>query len=518
MEVTVENRSNLRRRVEVRVPAQEVEKRVSTRVSELANDARIPGFRKGKVPSSLINQRYGTALHDEVYRALIDETIYTSLQEQQIEPVALFDLEFDKPSDGQDMVYKVSAEVLGDLNFDDLSELKVEKPVFEVTDEMVDTIVRNYQLQHTDWTETEGPPEKGNRVSLFVQNAEAADEEVEDPPAAEEDEEFSEAETDEEAQEYPNAHLIIGDSKTWQDKHIESHLVGMSVQESKEVHIEEPQEQDTPETDSTDESEGERSRLDVKFKILKIESGTPPAIEEIVKLDDVPGENEDELREHIKTTQTSALEVQSKAICQKQLERLLVEHSGIVLPKYSYDTEILTLRRTLQRMQMHENLTENYEEIQERVDAMPEDQLPEPDQERVESIKMSMATSFIGAKLVENYDVKVESSELEAAVQQRLASYGPNLTKEVVEQAYDVQNLRSIDANLKLQKAWEAALDDVMVEERTCSVDDLDDLRTESATLDFDIPVDHVVEESAEVEEEKSKGLLRSILDRFKKK
>lgn len=543
MEVSIENISALRRLVQVKVPADEVEVRLKDRVSELAQGARIDGFRKGKVPKQLIVQRYGKQLQDEVYRNLLDETLDESLRQEQLQPVALFDLDFKRPEKGQDFEYKVSAEVLGELNLAGLDALKVEKPVFSVEASVIDEMLRSYQVHSTNWEEVEGEPQDGDRVGLVVQNLEdkTSDSETEEVTSVEHasDESAATAEKDSadvgsteedgtsnedtsSVAEYPNLFLIMGEPNSWEDEKIEAAVRTMKAGDSIDI-----REREIEGELASDEADGdsEPRQLAVNVKLLQVERGERPSIAELVEKNELPGESEEEVRDNIRKSEEERLEAQSKALCLQQLEKSLVEHSGIVLPKYSFTSEVLAMRRNLYQMLQRRDASQNPDRATQNVEDVPEDALPEIEEERLDRIKMTMAVNFLGAKLVDKYQCKVESTELQNAVQQQLSSYGQNLTKEIVDQVYDEQNIRQMRNGLLLRKAWDAALDEVSSEEVPNSSNELENLRSKYSEITFEVPVDEVEdvpateegETESEIEEETGKGFLQSIVDRFKK-
>lgn len=544
MEVSVESVSALRRLVQVKVPADEVEVRLKDRVSELAQGARIDGFRKGKVPTQLIVQRYGKQVQDEVYRNLLDETLDESLRQEQLQPVALFDLDFKRPERGQDFEYKVSAEVLGDLNLSGLEELKVEKPVFSVEASVIEEMLRSYQVHSTDWEEVEGVPKEGDRVGLLVRNLddETSESELKDETEVEEIDSEEEAtitdsdvtdedSTDEDglsndegssAGEYPNVFLIVGEPNSWEDEKIEAAVRTMKAGDSIDIR---EQEDDEELANDVADQDSPAKQLAINVKLLQVERGERPSVAELVEKSQLPGETEEEVRENIRKSEEERLETQSKALCLQQLEKSLVEHSGIVLPKYSFTSEVLSMRRNLYQMLQRRGVSQGGDPEEQNIEDVPEDELPELEDDRLERIKMTMAVNFLGAKLVDKYQCKVESTELQNAVQQQLASYGQNLTKEIVDQVYDEQNIRQMRNGLLLRKAWDSALEEVSSEEVANSSDDLEKLRTKYSEISYEVPVDEVEDEpeievaetESELEKGTGKGFLQSIVDRFKK-
>ena len=86
MQVSVESTSALERRMTVGVPAERIETEVNKRLQQTARRAKVPGFRPGKVPMSVIRQRYEAAARQEALGDLIQETFYEAVVEQKLNP------------------------------------------------------------------------------------------------------------------------------------------------------------------------------------------------------------------------------------------------------------------------------------------------------------------------------------------------------------------------------------------------------------------------------------------------
>lgn len=86
MQVSVENTSALERRMTIGVPAERIETEVNKRLQQTARKAKIPGFRPGKVPMSVIRQRYEDGARQEALGDLIQATFYEAVVEQKLNP------------------------------------------------------------------------------------------------------------------------------------------------------------------------------------------------------------------------------------------------------------------------------------------------------------------------------------------------------------------------------------------------------------------------------------------------
>ena len=83
MQVSVESVGNLERRMTLRVPAESVEGQVGGRLREIARTARIKGFRPGKVPATVIEQRYGAQVRGEILDDLLQQGFERGVRENE---------------------------------------------------------------------------------------------------------------------------------------------------------------------------------------------------------------------------------------------------------------------------------------------------------------------------------------------------------------------------------------------------------------------------------------------------
>jgi trigger factor len=125
----------LTREVEVEVPADEVTRSFRSVVKKYQKQARIPGFRAGKVPESLIRTRFSDGIRQDVVEAVLPNHFRTAIDAQKLQPVSqpqVTDLHLE---DGQPLKFKAVFEVLPEISVDGYQQIKVEKPNTALTDE-----------------------------------------------------------------------------------------------------------------------------------------------------------------------------------------------------------------------------------------------------------------------------------------------------------------------------------------------------------------------------------------------
>ena len=151
MAVSVETLSGLERKITVSVPAEEFEKEVATRIQRLAGKVKMDGFRPGKVPLSLVKNRYTESVSYEVARDLMQSTLYSSLKEKNLIPASTPSVEPQDIVAGQDFTYTATFEVFPEFDIVELDGETVTIVTSSVNDENVDKMIENLREQNKVW-------------------------------------------------------------------------------------------------------------------------------------------------------------------------------------------------------------------------------------------------------------------------------------------------------------------------------------------------------------------------------
>ena len=159
----------LTRSIEVEAPAAEVSKTFSKVTRRYAKLARIPGFRAGKVPESMIKSRFAREVREEVHEALVNEKFRTALTEQKITPISQPQVSELQLADGLPLRFKATFEVLPTINIDGYDTVTVARPDASVSEDefqaelanvldhhaTVEPVEEDRALTDGDWAEIE---------------------------------------------------------------------------------------------------------------------------------------------------------------------------------------------------------------------------------------------------------------------------------------------------------------------------------------------------------------------------
>src|SRR5262245_3821385 len=146
MQVTETSSSGLKRELKVVVPQGELSERFSTRLDEVKDRVQLKGFRKGKVPREHLTRLYGRSVMAEVVQQTVEETSRKAITDRDERPAHQPKIDFTEDKDeiervlsGKgDLAYTMSFEVIPKFAVTDLSQLKLEREVAEVTEEAID--------------------------------------------------------------------------------------------------------------------------------------------------------------------------------------------------------------------------------------------------------------------------------------------------------------------------------------------------------------------------------------------
>jgi trigger factor len=166
MQVTETNADGLKHEFKIVIPAGDLENQVNDRLTQLGRSIRLPGFRPGKVPQSLLRQRYGKAIRGEVLEHTVQESSAEAMREQNLRPALPPKVEIVSADEGTDFEYKISVEVLPEVPAPDFNALGLERLSIEVPDDDVDKAVERIAEQYRKAEPVKRAAKKGDVVLI----------------------------------------------------------------------------------------------------------------------------------------------------------------------------------------------------------------------------------------------------------------------------------------------------------------------------------------------------------------
>ena len=148
----------------VELPATELEQEIDKIAREYSRNAKVPGFRPGKVPLSVIRQRYGKDMREEATQKIIERSWKQAIEEHQLHPLAQPTLKEMENKPDSPLKFTLSFEVLPDLEVKDYKEVPVTQKTPEITDEKVAQALESVREQHAQFI----PVDEGEAVDGHI--------------------------------------------------------------------------------------------------------------------------------------------------------------------------------------------------------------------------------------------------------------------------------------------------------------------------------------------------------------
>jgi trigger factor len=153
---STETASNTKREIQVEVPADEVTRETDTLIQKYQKLARLPGFRRGHVPASIIRQRFAEDLKSDVVETLVPKYFRKEADKLGLFPVSQPRVTDLHVHEGEPLRFTASFEVMPEIKVEGYKELRADKPAISVTDEEVEQSLKDLQEQRATFTAIEG--------------------------------------------------------------------------------------------------------------------------------------------------------------------------------------------------------------------------------------------------------------------------------------------------------------------------------------------------------------------------
>ncbi|SBS30246.1 Trigger factor [Marinomonas aquimarina] len=166
MQVSVETTSPIERVLTISVPAARIDDKVNAEVAKTAKTVRIDGFRKGKVPVSVVKKRFGQSIRMEALEQVMRDAYVEAIQAESINPAGMPAIEPKNIAEGADLEFVAKVEVYPTIELADASNIEVTRVVSEVTEADVDTMLETLRKQNAEWAAVEREAQDGDQVTL----------------------------------------------------------------------------------------------------------------------------------------------------------------------------------------------------------------------------------------------------------------------------------------------------------------------------------------------------------------
>ncbi|MEL6868588.1 MAG: trigger factor [Pseudomonadota bacterium] len=164
MQVSVESSGTLERRMRVQVPAADIDSKVDERLKSVGRNARLEGFRPGKVPAKVIRKRYGPQVRQEIISEVMQSSYAEALQKEQLLPAGNPNIEPEEIAEGKDFAYTAVFEVFPEIELKDLDKISIEVPDVSIDSKDVDVMLDSLREQRGTWIAVDRKAKAGDQV------------------------------------------------------------------------------------------------------------------------------------------------------------------------------------------------------------------------------------------------------------------------------------------------------------------------------------------------------------------
>jgi trigger factor len=166
MQVSIETLEGLERKMTVQIPSDTVTQAVEKKLKELSKTVKIDGFRPGKVPLKVVQQKFGGHIRQEVVGDVLESSYQQALMQENVRPAGMPNIQSVTAEEKEEMTYVAVFEVYPEVEKLNLDSIKIEKPTAEISEEDFDDMIAKLRDQRKDWAEVDRAATKGDKVTV----------------------------------------------------------------------------------------------------------------------------------------------------------------------------------------------------------------------------------------------------------------------------------------------------------------------------------------------------------------
>ncbi len=166
MQTSIETLSPLERRLNVDVPAEQIDREVEERLKKLSRTVRLAGFRPGKVPLKIVAQHYGPQVRSEVIGDAVQNAFAEAVRTQNLRVAGYPRIERKEGGDASRVSFSAVFEIYPEVQLGDVSGARIERPALAVGDAEVDKTIEILRKQRSTWAGVERAARTADRVTV----------------------------------------------------------------------------------------------------------------------------------------------------------------------------------------------------------------------------------------------------------------------------------------------------------------------------------------------------------------
>lgn len=318
MQVVLESPSALERRFTITIPTGDVETEFEAKLAETAKSVRINGFRPGKVPASVVRQRYGQAIRQEIASDLMEKSLGRALSDHDVNPIGQPTIDDVSFEEGADFSFKATFEVFPELDPALIDGDEIEQTQCKIGTSDIKEMIATLREQRKSWKESARAAAKlGDRVTIDFEG-------------------FIDGEAFEGGKGDSHA-LVLGSGSMIPG--FEDGIVGMKKGESKDIEV------TFPEDYHAENLKGKPAVF--KIDISKLERGELPTVdEEFIKAFGVESGDDKEFKVELKEQMERELSLTLKNTNKTNVFNVLLDkNADAPVPTAAVQSEIQVLKQ-----------------------------------------------------------------------------------------------------------------------------------------------------------------------------
>ncbi len=419
MDVSLENTSTLGRRLKVSVPDAAISEQIKTKMAKLAKDIRLKGFRPGKIPPHVLQQKFGQSVRMEVINDVIRQSLGDVVKDKQLQPAGAPKIEEIKDTVGQNLEFTASFEIYPVISLADFAQITVEKRSAEINDNDVQAMIDKLRDQFAHWNNVTRNVKSGDKLTVDFARV------IKEEGAVKE--------------EQANVQMIVGDKGVLPG--LSEALIGKGKGEQVDVELHYPA--DWADTAAADKD------VTLWITIHEIEEKQDLTEEELAEKLSIDKDDKAALKstvnERMQEELTTALQDEIK---ETVLEKLL-EANPIELPSSLIEQEKEAIQREAARSKR----------------MLPADELNETAKKRVE-------LGLLLNEVIKKFNLTADGKRVRAQVEKIASRFSK--PSEIVEAYYKSNDLLyGIERMVLLEQAVDAILTEVKVVDKKASFDEV---------------------------------------------
>jgi len=416
MQVTVETGEGLARQMTVELPPDEIEREIDKRLQEVARNARLPGFRPGKVPMRVLRQRFGESVRGEIFGEKVQASFPEAIAQVELRPAGMPEIEADIDKSTRRYAYTAKFEVLPQIELRGLEGKSIKRPVAEVGESDVDAMIARLREQRKTWVDVERPAATGDQLTISFQGT--IDGEA-----------FPGGSADDVPLELGSGRMVPG---------FEDQLIGVAVGDERDIDV------TFPDDYQGKNLAGKQAQFKVVVKAVA-EPALPDVDAEFIRAFGIDDGDLEKFRADVRSNMGRELKQRVDSKLKEQVMDALIEVNPIDLPAVLVAEEIKALKAQARQ-------------------AVGGGTFELPDELFADSAKRRVALGLIVAEVVKQHGLTPDADRVRAAVEEMAATY--EAPQAVIDYYYaDRQRLATVESVVMEQLVVERMLEQADVQD-----------------------------------------------------